>query len=102
MIENMITKRSKKITIQKPLSNCEGAEQLCEREKDMREVFAEAPRKKKRRWKMAMVITLLLVCLLVGVIYACGIFYFKDKFLQAPRSILLKPLMTPWRKWKRS
>ena len=46
----------------------------------MREVFAEAPKKKKSRWKTATGITLVLVCLVAGVIYACGIFYFKDKF----------------------
>ena len=61
MIEDMIIKRDK-------------------REEDMREVFAEAPKKKKSRWKTAMGITLVLVCLVAGVIYACGIFYFKDKF----------------------
>ena len=61
MIEDMIIKRDK-------------------REEDMREVFAEAPKKKKSRWKTATGITLVLVCLVAGVIYACGIFYFKDKF----------------------
>ena len=75
----MIT-RSKRVTIQEPLSDWEAAEQLCKRKEDMREVFAEAPRKKKNRWKTATGITLLLVCLAVGVIYACGIVYFKDKF----------------------
>lgn len=61
MIEDMIIKKDK-------------------REEDMREVFAEAPKKKKSRWKAATGITLVLVCLVAGVIYACGIFYFKDKF----------------------
>lgn len=37
-------------------------------------------KKKKSRWKTATGITLVLVCLVAGVIYACGIFYFKDKF----------------------
>ena len=53
MIEDMIIKRDK-------------------REEDMREVFAEAPKKKKSRWKTATGITLVLVCLVAGVIYACG------------------------------
>ena len=44
MIEDMIIKRDK-------------------REEDMREVFAEAPKKKKSRWKTATGITLVLVCL---------------------------------------
>ena len=50
------------------------------RKEDMREVFAEAPKKKNSRWKTATGITLILVILLLGVIYACGILYFKDKF----------------------
>ena len=50
------------------------------RKEDMREVFAEVPKKKNSRWKTATGITLILVILLLGVIYACGILYFKDKF----------------------
>ena len=50
------------------------------RKEDMREVFAEVPKKKNSRWKTATGITLILVILLLGVIYVCGILYFKDKF----------------------
>ena len=38
----------------------------------MREVFAEAPKKKNSRWKTATGITLILVILLLGVIYAAA------------------------------
>ena len=61
MIEDMIIKRDK-------------------REEDMREVFAEAPKKKKSRWKTATGITLVSGLSGRGGDLRLWIFYFKDKF----------------------
>lgn len=47
---------------------------------DMREVFAEEPREKKSHWRKALGVTFLIAAVTLGVIYGCGIYYFKDKF----------------------
>ena len=49
-------------------------------EKDMREVFAEKPKEKKSPWKTALGMTALILLLILGTIYLCGAFYFRDKF----------------------
>lgn len=47
---------------------------------DMREVFADEPKEKGGRWKTALGITLLVVFLILGTAYGCGVIYFRDKF----------------------